>query len=238
MKPSKHALLAFSIAVTCGVANAGPTDSNYGKAVIPEPDCGPYYISVFGGGSFFENGDFTLTANPANTANYNLDEGWIAGAALGFRTANNFRFEFEFNHSEGDVDFRSEFTNGVFGFGDSTTGSIETNAYMFNVIKDFGQGRLRPYLGAGIGVADISVGPITDTFAFDFIQGGSTEFGYQFIAGVTYNLSDCLQPYLEYRASSHSDFDIFEPAITGWGGNGNLDLGWSQHVVAGIRYFF
>ena len=207
MKASSMITTLGFLAVACSYA--GPV--SYDKIVVPEPICGPYYVSVFGGGSFFDDGEFTATSNTSGeagaTANYGRNDGWIAGVAFGLRTETNWRLELELSHSQSDVDNALQLdANGDLLDFESTHGDVESTSVMLNVVKEFGMNRWRPYLGGGLGLTNIE----TTLFADDNdanLSADDVVFGYQFMTGVVYDLTDCLQAYLEYRVSSQSDIE-------------------------------
>ena len=88
---------------------------------------------------------------------------------------------------------------------------------------------MTPYLGAGLGISNISTS----------VAGGVDEnvFAYQVMTGVVFNLTDCVQAYLEYRVSGSSDVEFSRDA---WNGEGAVDLsmGWTQNALLGVRWFF
>ena len=224
--------------LACGLSFAGPV--TYEKIVVPEPICGPFYFSMFGGGSFFDDGEFSATSNASGnqgaTANYGRDDGWIMGAAFGLRTETNWRFELELSHHQSDVANALQLDpgGGLLDF-QSTHGDVETTSVMLNAVKEFGTNYWRPYLGAGVGLSQVEM----NLFRMTTLRGLRWEdvaFGYQFMAGIVYDITDCFQAYFEYRISSHSDLeDALDREIREVG---DLDLGWSQHLILGGRIFF
>lgn len=238
-------VLLFTL-LAAGVTLAGPMP--YEKIVVPEPVCGPVYISVFGGGSFYEDGeafmDPAFTDADVSKHEYGFDNGWILGAAVGVRTANHWRFELEASLDEAPTE-NSGYETDLAGNRDSfetLRGEVETSSLMLNGIKEFpslGFARLRPYLGAGIGLSNVEI-----DLAYrepdgteEGARGDDIVLSYHFLTGVSYDVTECLEAYLEYRVRGHGDLEDFYLDIDD-PGSGSLDLGWSQHVILGARIFF
>ena len=210
----------FILAVTLlagGIAFAG---GDYKKMVVTPEPCGPWYVSAFGGGSFFDTPAYTIGAV---TTNRGVDNGWIVGGAVGLRTQDAWRFELELNHTESPLDAvlvqRQAFQ----------VGEIERTSMMVNAVKEFPALQflgLTPYLGAGIGLTNVQLDAITG------IQDDEMVLGYQFMGGLVCDLTDCLQAYAEYRLASQGDL---EDAVAA---GSTIDLGWAQHVILGVRWFF
>jgi opacity protein-like surface antigen len=191
----------FILAVTLlasGVAFAG----TYEKMVVTPQPCGPWYVSAYGGGSFYDDAQFV--AAPGSDG---LNSGWIIGGAVGLRTDKAWRFELDLNQAHSSFD--------------ALRGEIERTSLMVNAVKELNALQflgLTPYLGAGIGLTNVN-----DTFG-GFEQ---TVLGYQFMGGLVYDLTDCLQAFAEYRLQGQGNADDV-----------GYDLGWAQHVILGVRWFF
>lgn len=223
----------------------------YEKQVVQPPLCGPWYMSIFGGGSFFSDGSFSGTDfvnEEVRDANFGFDNGWIAGAAIGVRTANDWRFEIEFNHNQAPVDDGSfSFTDLDDGdvdlFGGLASGDVETSSLMLNIAKEFPAltfWNLRPYLGAGVGLSNVRTQLLLQTPGLvESFEGDDIVLGYQAMAGLVLDLTECLQLYAEYRVTGHGDSEDvlselngIDPVI------GSLDMDWTQHAILGVRWFF
>ena len=294
---SKPQFILAATLLGSGLALAGPIDKN---VITPEPVCGPWYVSVYGGASFFDSADFTGTdyafGPNANghikdfgngrfypderigdtTGTLNLDNGWIVGGAVGIRTQRQWRFELDINHTQSPFDdgtlvsgganfYDPEYQPatdghgnerppgdaGVSSVGGRMYGNVQRSSLFINAVKEFGQGRLHPYIGAGLGLTNANVdgtlifGHPNDTD--DAHQGFSDEtfvrrynaeqvvLGYQAMAGLAFDLTSCLQAYAEYRLMGQgdiSDVGTFSDLY------GSLDLGWAQHLILGMRYSF
>ena len=243
----------------------------YDKIVVPEPICGPYYVSVFGGGSFFGDydarGDFQNSTNNqpfAGQERLGFNQGWILGGAVGFRTATDWRFEVEVSHNQaaadgvqGSVD---PVGNTIFNAPGADTGGllgdVETTSVYLNVFKEFaglGFWGVSPYLGAGIGLSNVQADLVSryDNTVFSNNQGNDgvwngegdeVVFSYQFMAGLVFDLTECLEGYLEYRLGQTGDLEDYQFFNDNGGApmqlNGELELEWTQHVILGLRYYF
>lgn len=245
--------ITFVLALS-GLAFAGGADK--GKIVVPE-ECGPFYISVFGGGSFFDQGESNtspqfLPPGITLTDGYEFDNGWIFGGSFGVRTAKNFRFELELSHSQAPGDtfsFQAAAAGlGAIGLDGALRGDVEQTSLMVNVAKEFGQGRLHPYVGAGVGLAYVDadlVGAVgLGGVGLGGLLGGLPAIGvpawgddvvlaYQAMAGLGFDVTSCMEAFLEYRLTGHGDLEDYLRILPG-----DLDLGWAQHVILGVRYAF
>jgi outer membrane protein OmpA-like peptidoglycan-associated protein len=122
-----------------------------------------------------------------NNNSYNMDLGWAAGGKVGYDFVGP-RVELEgmyhSNTGNGVVAFPSGFAN--------VRGRIDQVSVMANLLYDFMPGEgFTPYIGAGAGIA----------FVDSTIQGCnlcSTQFAYQAILGVAYNM-DAFRIGLEGR---------------------------------------
>jgi len=311
---SKPQFILAATLVGSGLAFAGPIDKN---VITPEAVCGPWYISAYGGGSFFDSADFTgtdyafgpnsaghirtwdlndpnppfndfpNTATPGNryypdreigktTGKLNMDYGWIVGGAVGFRTQRQWRFELDINHTQSPFDngtlvsgganfYDPDYQPATDGNGNPTPpgdagvssvsgrmyGNVQRSSLFINAVKEFGQNRVHPYVGAGLGLTNANVGGTLlfghpndfddahQSFSDEtFVRRYNAEqvvLGYQMMAGLAYDFTDCIQAYGEYRLMGQgeiSDVGTFSDLY------GSLDLGWAQHIILGVRYFF
>ena len=126
--------------------------------------------------------------------NISFDPGYNLGGALGFDMG-EIRAEGEIRYSAADVDT----VNGA-----SFPGSADMSAFTFmgNGYYDFDLGNtpLTPYLGAGIGL-------VHSDFSAGAFSADETDFGYQFMAGLGYDLSSKAVLTAEYRFLGIADSD-------------------------------
>jgi len=123
-----------------------------------------------------------------NNNNYNMDLGYAVGGMVGYDFVGP-RVELEgmyrSNNGRGTANFGNIFSN--------NRGRIEQVSVMANVLYDFIPGAtVTPYIGAGAGIA----------FADAYINGCSlcsTQFAYQGIVGVSWNITQNLRMNLDGR---------------------------------------
>lgn len=138
------------------------------------------------------------------TFSADLDEDWMASVGIGRAFANGFR-------GEGEVSWRNNEIEG-------STAEADVWAAMLNGYYDFHRGRrLRPYLGLGVGWANVDVG-------FDEGDG----FAYQGLAGVAFGLTPQLDLDIGYRYFAIPDLEI---------AGGDVDYT-HQAATIGLRWRF
>jgi outer membrane protein OmpA-like peptidoglycan-associated protein len=136
-----------------------------------------FYIGAEGGGNWLLNNN-----------NYNMDIGYAVGGMMGYDFVGP-RIElegvFRSNNGRGTANFGNVFSN--------TSGRIEQLSVMANLLYDFLPGAtITPYIGAGAGIA----------FADATINGCSlcsTQFAYQAIAGLGWNVDKSFRINLDGR---------------------------------------
>lgn len=112
-------------------------------------------------------------------------------------------------------------------------GSIKTWYGMINGFYDFDvDDRITPYLGVGVGVGFVDVDYSPSAVAI--IDDSSTQFAYQVMGGLAYQLNDQTELFAGYRyratMDAEQDVSLF-PA--------SLDIGNSASIVeTGIRFSF
>lgn len=156
-------------------------------------DMSAFYFATEGGIAGREN-------EPYSTGTKSFQNGPALGAALGYNHANYIRLEGEFIFRKNTVD--------IIQLGrrnrDRPTGDENIFAYMGNVyFTPLTCYRLMPYLGAGIGYADITyavhVNLPPNPPAFAHPRLGYSNVAYQGMAGFTYQLASNFQLGIEYR---------------------------------------
>jgi outer membrane protein OmpA-like peptidoglycan-associated protein len=161
----------------------------------------------------------------------NFDSGFNAGARAGYEWG-PWRLEEEFR-------FQSNGINSVNAGGLSVAAKGNRNAYaiMTNLIYDFAFGwPVTPHIGAGVGAVILHDGvsiPGVGTLG----HSTDTEFGYQAIAGIRYNINPALAFDLDYRYLGTTDpsFKFSAPGLAGT----TYTSGYSTHsVVASLTMRF
>jgi outer membrane protein OmpA-like peptidoglycan-associated protein len=151
-----------------------------------------FYIGAIGGVNWLLNNSFTTTVNTpfgsaSGSTNANWNTGWAAGGMIGYDFVGP-RVELEgiYRDNTGTITLP-----GVGGGG----AGVDMNqvSVMANVLYDFNAGGvIVPYIGAGAGVAFINAN----------LGGGSsssTQFAYQAMIGVGYNIDPQIRLNLEGR---------------------------------------
>ncbi|MEL7032576.1 MAG: outer membrane beta-barrel protein [Pseudomonadota bacterium] len=184
-----------------------------------------------------------------------FDGGTAFAAEVGARYGNGFRSGIELAYSQADVDTHTGVTLGggsidavdaaaIAGSPDPLgatvaavvadgRGDISTTAIFVNGYYDFNQqSALQPYIGVGIGYADVSV--TYQPSGISVIDDSDGKLAYQIKAGATWRLENQWELYGEYayRATEDVEFDnqLFP---------GTLDIENTQNVFSiGARYKF
>lgn len=162
----------------------------------------------------------------------NLDGGWLASAGIGRSFASGVRIEGEFAHRSSDI----ENSSGVAPGAEASVTSVLANA-----IFDFNRGgHFQPYLGAGVGVAQVDASSFNnavipgDLVGFDDTD---TNLAYQILAGVGVGLGGQLTLDLGYRYFAAPDLEF-----SGRGPLGvtrDFEADYDHHAAtAGLRWGF
>jgi outer membrane protein OmpA-like peptidoglycan-associated protein/outer membrane protein W len=171
--------LAALMAGGSAVANqAQATEGWYGRV-----DAG---YSV--GGSLDEDIELTIGDNSASqSTDLDFDNNWMASGGVGYAFSNGFRLEGELAYRNND-------------FEDSDT-EVTAKSAMLNLYYDFNRGgRLEPYVGVGVGYANVD-----PDIAFHEDDSG---FAYQALAGVAIGLTERLDLDIGYRYFRVDDLDF------------------------------
>lgn len=183
-----------------------------------------YYLAVRGGVTFPDNTDFN-TATLGFSSEYETGYS-ISGAAgiSGLLGVRGLRGEIEIGYNSADVESRNV---GTFGRTDVTFG-------LASVYYDFDTGSfLRPFIGAGVGIADVNFDNHGISGVGVVLDDNSTAFAYHLTGGVNMRLSDSLNLELAYRY-----FGTAGAELTARDGTRN-DIDVSDHqILVGLRQSF
>lgn len=158
--------------------------------------------------------EFNFDADIDGDSDIALLGGWDAPAY-------NIRLEFEYRKYTSDI---KNFSGG--GSGEVINGEAEARQLLVMAYYDvrnieFLPANIKPYLGLGVGGADVELGGESD-------DGVMVQFGL----GVSYDVFDYLTIDLGYRYFETEDLDYELP-------NGNLTTEYKGDVVAlGVRWYF
>lgn len=138
-----------------------------------------WYVGLSGGVTYLQDSDLDGTTS----GDVSFDNGWSGNVQLGYLPAfgggalNNLRFEGEVGYRSNDAD-----TLRFGGTGGSASDNISATTYMVNALYDIDMGTpYKPYVGAGIGVADLKLKARNAAATFD---SGDSAFAWQLLAGV------------------------------------------------------
>jgi outer membrane protein OmpA-like peptidoglycan-associated protein len=144
-----------------------------------------FYIGAIGGVNWLLNNSFTLSAAipgafATGTSNASFNTGWAAGGMVGYDFVGP-RVELE----------------GIYRDNTGSFGAVNTDlnqvSVMANVLYDFNAGGvIVPYIGAGAGIAFINSSLLG-------ASSNSTQFAYQAMVGVGYNIDPMFRINLEGR---------------------------------------
>jgi OmpA-OmpF porin, OOP family len=144
-----------------------------------------FYVGAIGGVNWMFNNSFNLSASfpgttVSGTANSNWNTGWAAGGMIGYDFVGP-RVELE----------------GMYRDNTGTIGSVGVDfnqvSVMANLLYDFNAGgTIVPYIGGGAGIAFMNTNLLNTT-------ASSTQFAYQAILGVGYNIDPMIRINLEGR---------------------------------------
>ncbi|MDF2378516.1 MAG: hypothetical protein P1U81_19940 [Verrucomicrobiales bacterium] len=234
--------IAFASSVSAGDYTASAKLPVY---VDPEPTG---YIFAYGGFAFAHDTDSIFYGSgigpvpPGSSVNNGYDSGYILGGGVGVYSnfMNGSRFELEMLHSSQGRDL---FGISIPGEGQGAVplpGELDTQAFFFNVVKEFPIGRVTGYAGGGFGFANRSwtllVGDILGGQGTPFsggLAGEDTTFAYQIKAGVDVPMGERLSLFTEYKliGMTESEFSTIIVPI-------NTDAHVTHNLVFGVKIDF
>lgn len=212
---AKTALLAAAAVAALGTAGAASAQSF---------DASTVYLKAFGGATWPSGDDESVRFRGTNVGrvDLNYDTGYTLGLAAGFSPMPNIGLEFEYAYRNADYD-------GSYRLGDERgkgDGTAKVNALMVNALYNFtglANPQVVPYVGAGIGAAQLDYEGDTSTW----------NFAYQAIAGVGYEVAPQWTIYGEGRWFGTTDTKV-------WLGDGlATDLSYGTFdLLIGAKYQF
>lgn len=169
-------------------------------------DGSDWYVAAAGTASLLEDSHTFVVNIPtptgfAETEN-RMGTGFGAQLAIG-RRIGNARLEIEGGYSQNDSD---SYTAIVPPTGEiASSGGHKAWRVMANGYYDFGSGDFRPYVGGGVGFADIKArffaarAPFPDETPFLIMNDHSGELAWQAMAGAAYQISPRVALTAQYR---------------------------------------
>lgn len=170
----------------------------------------PYVSGSFG---LVSASDSSLSGETGTAGDLSMDSGFGFLAAVG----NNF----DGLRGEAEIAYRTNDLNKTSSA--PATGEITSLSVLGNLLVDFAiSENVRPFLGAGMGLAQI------DSGSADLNKANDTVFAYQLIAGIGFPLTHITTIDLQYRyfATANPDFDGIEAEYE------------TQNFFAGLRFDF
>jgi len=126
--------------------------------------------------------DSTIKVDGVDAGELELDTGLGLAVALGKKFGNDFRGEIEYTHRRNEhADMEDIYAH--------------TYTAMFNLVYDIeNDSSITPYLGGGLGIG--------------WLEGADgSEFAYQFLAGVGYDVTESVDLIIGYRYAGMTDAD-------------------------------
>lgn len=159
-----------------------------------------------------------------------FEDGYGVGVALGMKLPSRFRVEGELFWQENDIDSGrlGPVQLSVLG---GLNGDVGVLGGMLNGYYDFLEGPLVPFIGLGVGYAQVDAN--VNLGDISVIDDDDTVLAYQGILGVSYDFMPNLQGVLAYRYLSLDDPQFKDRA------GGKVDMEYdSQSIDVGLRYSF
>lgn len=159
-----------------------------------------------------------------------FDDGYGLGVALGTKLPSGFRLEGELFWQENDIDSGRLGPVQLSALG-GLNGDVGVWGGMLNGYYDFLEGPLVPFIGLGVGYAQVDAN--VNLGDISVIDDDDTVLAYQGILGVSYDFMPNLQGVLAYRYLSLDDPEFKDRA------GGKVDMQYdSQAIDVGLRYSF
>ena len=203
-----------------------------GVTLVPDTDVGGLNLRA-------------ATLIPAPTDRLTYDAGWTAVVAAGYQM-NALRAELELSERKAAIATAFGDPKSVPGIGlcvismpncasvGPTGGITEVQTAVVNGYYDMPLGVLTPYLGAGLGVADIHEEHVGQPRGI-LLTGSAASFAYQFVAGVSYALAPRIRVDLDYRYLGTTTQQFHPDRFS----NPLPSAAFTGHsIVIGVRYFF
>lgn len=223
----KFVVLAAALPMLVGSAYAADL-----LVIEPEPSVAGYsdyslYVSLHAGVTALETVNASFVGGIGGPADVTTDLGYRIGGAVGFLTGSNLAFEGELSHVGVSLDEASG------GFPtQAVDGDASAFTLMANAIVGADMGGWRPYVGVGVGGANVALDVPINQFGPDEVSDNSWTWAAQAFAGLEFEVSQGVSLGARYRYQF-----IGETSFTDGGGDPvNLD-GFGSHSLEGTLKF-
>lgn len=185
MKTYLALLVSTPLAIVFDAPAAWADDSNVAENSL---DLG-LYLAVAGGWTYADS-----DKSPTFDGEIFFKDGWTGSAALGAHITDHIRAEFELAAHQNSLDHVS---SGAFSVG--LNGNLTVYTGIAKIAYDFGDGAFRPYVAAGVGLAnfDVEVKPPTGSGSdSDMALAGTLEAGINYAVSANAELFSDVQVLL------------------------------------------
>ena len=203
-------ILALIVSATSLHAGTQISEKRISEPVATVAEGGPYW-AIFGGANVKQSSDNNQSrGGVGRLADEEQNElGWFAGLKYGYEFAspNRVRFALEGELLYSQLDAETESNDGAFSL--RTKGDFSAAAFMINGLVKFEPiWSLRPYIGAGAGVAYVELQDVESEVTFkgtrlvNRTQADAEDwtFAFQGIAGLDFQLNERISIFTEYKA--------------------------------------
>ncbi|MBL4800671.1 MAG: outer membrane beta-barrel protein [Emcibacter sp.] len=208
-----------------------------GSMAQAEDGKGKWYLSLEGAYSLLEQE--TARGSVLDIKN-RFNDGWAIGGIVGYDSG-QWRLEGEIGkhfHNADRFNISNDNGLGLGGLGNvaASSGKARLTNYMMNAVFDFGEfsglDTVEPFIGAGLGVADMNLRDLSTTLG-GFVNDTDMVFAYQAFAGVRIPLAEAFEMSFKYRYLATADGNMVDRI-----GN-NFKASYDVHdFVVGVTYRF
>lgn len=215
--PVKFAALAFSVFGLSAVPALADMDSDMAHH--------SYYFRGAAGLNQARDTNYNINAGEIDSQ---FDPGTVFSGAIGYDFG-AYTAEIEIAHRSNDIDTQSLNHTQL----PDNSGTAESTAIMINGYYETPtDSAWRPYVGAGIGYASVSMND-HQTGGTLLLDDSTQVFAYQAMAGLSYDVTDKLSAFAEYRFFATGSGSLHTATQT------TSDLDYSNHAgLLGIKYSF
>ena len=202
------------------------------------------YIAIRGGSGWAPSVDRSVELEVGKrTANVDFGSPYSFAGAYGYKLNDWFRLEAELSYLDVDID---EVT-GHFGQDSSETGQDEYTSLMINALGDLNNSTaFTPFVGFGVGAVyarhdlEFTLSPDIPTVVSDDTQW---LFGYQLMAGVTWQLQpnislECMYRFFGTSSRTHDQTNVSATEAANPITEVKLDPSQIHQIMLGLRYSF